>query len=315
MWRRYFLVFICVLFISALFLTPARAAPVPADGCGDTYVIQRGDYLAKIARMCGTSVASILSLNPQIFNPNVIYTGNILRLTPNAPVTYWAPYPYNYYPYYAPVPETNFGSNKVSLSTTWAVEGTLVTVYVNGFPPNAEIDYRVGEYGKDYAIAYDGYTDAYGTAIQTVAMPPDADLGEYWAVRVLTTGSANVVDVYSPLIYIGGTYQPVSPIDPYQPYAGSASVTLSKTSVGDGGSITVYVSGFPANAEIDYRLGKRGQPYSVVYDGVIAADGTASQNVTIPAGTNAGEHWVVLVMTTSQAQIVEVSSSLIYISD
>lgn len=321
MQKKVVFIAIIALLVAGFVLTPVLAAAPPAatsaDGCGDTYVIQPGDYLDKIARRCGTTVASILSLNPQIFNPNVIYTGNILRLTDNAPVTYVSPYPYNYYPYYsnAPYGNVNYGSNKVSLSTTWAREGDVVTVFVNGFPPNAEIDYRVGEYGEAYVIAYDGNIDAYGTASQTVAIPPGADAGEYWVVRVMTTSQADVVDVNSPLIYISGDYQSYTPYYPNQPYAGSGRVTLSKTSASDGDSITVYVSGFPANAEIDYRLGKRGESYSVVYDGKIAADGTASQNVTIPPGTNAGEHWVVWVMTTSQADIVEVSSPLIYITD
>jgi spore coat assembly protein SafA len=48
--------------------------------CTDPYTVQRGDYLASIARNCGTSVQALLAANPTIRNPNLIFPGQVLRL-------------------------------------------------------------------------------------------------------------------------------------------------------------------------------------------------------------------------------------------
>ena len=53
--------------------------PPPAPG-GQTYYVQRGDTLRKIAAKFSTTVEGILRVNPQITNPNVIYTGQAITL-------------------------------------------------------------------------------------------------------------------------------------------------------------------------------------------------------------------------------------------
>ena len=45
-----------------------------------TYVVQPGDTLFIIAQRFNTTVNIILSLNPQITNPNLIYPGQIIRI-------------------------------------------------------------------------------------------------------------------------------------------------------------------------------------------------------------------------------------------
>lgn len=54
--------------------------PPPPPPPGATYVVQRGDTLSSIARRFGTTVQSILALNPQITNPNVIFPGQVIRI-------------------------------------------------------------------------------------------------------------------------------------------------------------------------------------------------------------------------------------------
>ncbi|MEO5886161.1 MAG: LysM peptidoglycan-binding domain-containing protein, partial [Anaerolineales bacterium] len=51
----------------------------PAPG-GQTYYVQRGDTLRKIAAKFSTTVEAILRVNPQITNPNVIYSGQAIKL-------------------------------------------------------------------------------------------------------------------------------------------------------------------------------------------------------------------------------------------
>lgn len=92
-------------------------------------------------------------------------------------------------------------------------------------------------------------------------------------------------------------------------------VSLSTTRAQAGSSITVYVRGFPANSEIDIRLGQQGQAYSVVYDARVGSNGTTIEVVTLPAQANNGEYWVIEVRTTNLSAVVTASSHTIYISE
>lgn len=91
-------------------------------------------------------------------------------------------------------------------------------------------------------------------------------------------------------------------------------VTLSSTSVKAGGTVEVKVYSFPANASIDFRVGKQNAAYSTVYDGKTDATGYAAATVTIPSTAATGEKWVVTVLTTELAQGVSMTSSVITIA-
>lgn len=58
--------------------------PLPT---GDTYIVQRGDTLRKIADRFGVSLTDLIAANPQIPNPNRIFVGQSISL-PLAPSTY-----------------------------------------------------------------------------------------------------------------------------------------------------------------------------------------------------------------------------------
>jgi LysM repeat protein len=92
---------------------------------------------------------------------------------------------------------------------------------------------------------------------------------------------------------------------------GSAQVSLSSTSLRPGDSVDVTVKGFPANAEIDFRLGVSGQKFSVVLDGKTNDKGEASGKLTIPTTAKAGEKWVVQVLTTAMTNGKDVTSAVI----
>lgn len=67
--------------------TPPPYTPPPSYGYGGTYVVQYGDTLRIIAARYGTTVSDILAVNPQIWNPNLIYVGQVICL-PARPVYY-----------------------------------------------------------------------------------------------------------------------------------------------------------------------------------------------------------------------------------
>ena len=60
--------------------SPSQPGNYPPPATGSTYVIRVGDTLAKIANRYGTTVSAILAVNPQIYNPNVIYVGQVINL-------------------------------------------------------------------------------------------------------------------------------------------------------------------------------------------------------------------------------------------
>lgn len=65
-----------------------RSVPVQANsGCPATYIVQRGDWLAAIARRYNTTVYELVQLNPKLYwRPDVIYPGEKLCVPSNTPI-------------------------------------------------------------------------------------------------------------------------------------------------------------------------------------------------------------------------------------
>ena len=60
---------------------PTGYASVPVSyQTYNTYVVQWGDTLGKIAARTGVSVSQILAVNPQIYNASLIYAGQVINL-------------------------------------------------------------------------------------------------------------------------------------------------------------------------------------------------------------------------------------------
>ncbi|MBN1371725.1 MAG: LysM peptidoglycan-binding domain-containing protein [Anaerolineaceae bacterium] len=93
------------------------------------------------------------------------------------------------------------------------------------------------------------------------------------------------------------------------------SITLSTRTAKVGAQVEVKVTGFPANKDVDFRLGKEGSAYSVAVDAKTDANGAATVKVTIPNSANVNEKWVVKVLTTELAKVVEITSPTITISN
>lgn len=245
---------VVALLIAGQFITPAAAAsstaPALASTCGDTYTVQKGDYLTWIANYCGVSYSSILAYNSQITNPNRIYPGQVLRLTGST----------------TPTPATG-GTYVVKRGDTLAIIAWRFSTTVSAL-------LLVNPKITNPSLIYTG---------QVINLPSGSTTGT-------TTGTT------------GGTTTGTT-----------ARVTVSSTSVAAGGTVTVTASGFPAGAEIDYRIGRQGETYSAVVDGKLNASGGASATVTIPSSAVSGAKWVVVVMTTSLAKDVSVTSAAITI--
>lgn len=91
------------LFIIAvlLFTSFAFTSDVKAWGyCSSTYVVQRGDWMAKIARHCGVTLSDLYAANPSV--GYYIYPGQVLYIPGgySEPVYYCGPSYSPYYGYY-----------------------------------------------------------------------------------------------------------------------------------------------------------------------------------------------------------------------
>ncbi len=63
-----------------VYATSTTPPPPPPPPSGQTYYVQKGDTLRKIATRFNTSVDAILQVNTNITNPNLIYVGQAIKL-------------------------------------------------------------------------------------------------------------------------------------------------------------------------------------------------------------------------------------------
>ena len=49
-----------------------------------TYVVRSGDTLIKIAQQFNTTPQRLLAINPQVTNPNLLITGQIINIPPKS---------------------------------------------------------------------------------------------------------------------------------------------------------------------------------------------------------------------------------------
>jgi LysM repeat protein len=80
---------------------------------GGTYVVQWGDTLGKISARTGVSVGNLLAVNPQIWNPSLIYAGQVINLPTGVGVPYYPPQPQPDYNDDDPFPDS-FSSLKIA---------------------------------------------------------------------------------------------------------------------------------------------------------------------------------------------------------
>lgn len=66
---------------------PTGYTPPSQPSTYKTYTVQWGDTLGKIATRSGTSLSALLAVNPQIYNPSLIYVGQVINLPSGVSVT------------------------------------------------------------------------------------------------------------------------------------------------------------------------------------------------------------------------------------
>ena len=81
--KRFIQLGLILVILAASFATTASAQAWSA--CGSTYVVQQGDWLAKIARNCGVSLADLYAVNSWARYYYYIYPGQVLVIPGGGP--------------------------------------------------------------------------------------------------------------------------------------------------------------------------------------------------------------------------------------
>jgi spore coat assembly protein SafA len=407
-----------VIIVAALLTTGLGAGVTPVEAqttlCGSTYVAQSGDYLIKIAGLCGVTYASLLAANPQIANPGLIYPNQVINI-PNGgtvgsgttggttgssggtPVTGGSTYvvkpgdsmflianrfgvtlssvifanpqvtnPSLIYPGMTiNLPQGVQQVPSLSITPTIGVIGTNVTLTAAGFSANTSVVVSFGRVGGAFSQLDTTTTNASGALSKQYIIPNSTSIvtqnGQY-VFRVARADNASVSADSNPITLTGvGTGTPgtgisfyvvkagdtvskiaaaygttVSAIVAINPAIGSnfiiypgqyiliptsgnispsgVYVTVSPATAHAGGTIQVNAGNFPANANVDVRIGKQGQAFSAAVDSVSNAQGLVTAQINVPSSAVIGEQWVVTILTTELVNGVQGTSLPIIIN-
>lgn len=121
------------------------SGPVNAPTYG-TYTVRWGDTLGKIAARTGTSVQSILDVNPQIWNASLIYTGQVINL-PSGVSAPPPPPPYNpppSHPNYPAPPSDSLSTLKIDYKNGMYIRSEPGGAIISGALDRDTLYYKPG---------------------------------------------------------------------------------------------------------------------------------------------------------------------------
>lgn len=223
-----------LFFIVSLLSVSVVTKPVSADSsCGSTYTVQRGDYLAKIARLCNTTVADLLLANPNIKDRNIIYTGQVLKIPsgtqPDAGIggSVYMVKPGDTLNEIArlfkvslqdilkvnpsitnpnrieaglqiKLPEGAARVRTAGIDPRTGKAGDRVTLAVTGFAANTDVEIRFGLSESDNSVVGTLKTDAKGAILQTVNIPTSVQQGKSYIFVVQVKASPSEKAISNP---------------------------------------------------------------------------------------------------------------------
>ncbi|MEJ2301908.1 MAG: LysM peptidoglycan-binding domain-containing protein [Anaerolineales bacterium] len=163
------------------------------------YIVKQGDNLSTIASDLGTSLNTLVQLNPQISNLSLIYPGQRINLPAGIiPVTGTQPL--------------------LEVNPLNGPAGSQVMVSGSGFPENTNLNLAVGPQSASPVITTTATTDAHGNFIDYVAIPNDAQDGSLWVITAATQTSGGPS--------AGTQFQVAAPV-PNAPYTVKSGDTLN----------------------------------------------------------------------------------------
>lgn len=377
--KRIFIALLMVVLLSSAFGVRTVAAE---STCGDKYIVQRGDYLVKIANKCGITVSAILAANPSIKTPSLIYPGQVLIMPKEGqtiPITGGAIYivkPGDTLSGIAALFKVTLtdmlkanpsitNANRITsgqqiklpegaaqvltagITPVKAKPGDTLTLAATGFNASVNVEIRFGLTKDQTEVIGNTTTDSNGAILQKVTVPSTAQSGKTYVfvvkVKDATTQAVSNTLTISPTaeatsytVVRGDTLRKIAnkfkttvaaivaanPAikDPNLIYPGqvfkipsgqsAAAVATIPVSGSPGSKIIVVADGFPASQNVDIRLGIQGGSPAVIKDGRIDSSGYLRVDLTLPTSAKAGEKWVVTVITTDLAKVVQATSAV-----
>lgn len=221
------------------------------------YITQPGDTLNQIAAEFGRTVASILSANPQITNPNQLGIGEKI-IIPGQEET-------------------------IIISPISGTPLSLIQVAGFGFQPNSRVTLGLTRNSVIYSIEGTVPTDIYGIIQDEYIIPSASRPGDNWSV-VAIKSNANVSEVFAKSndFTVSSSQAPLQPFITIWPPAGTPGTALS-----------IVGNNFPSNAEIRYSSGLlNSTPYFTTTTWT-EINGTFAADLIIPMSAEGGEIWVV----------------------
>ena len=325
-----------MLLILILFNVPdlSRVREVDAEGpCGDTYIVLPDDTIESIANLCGTTVDAILQVNPEITNPDNLYTGQIIRI---------------------PAIEAIF-ETIIAIGPTCGYPGQSVSILGSGYPSNTSVEIKLSQQGGSTFSVGTTNSDELGMIDTSVILPNSAQAGTVWFVsgeaqvsNALFTSDSNLYNVIpevgnpndattyviqegdtlpriaakfnrdfesliqtNPQISEAGQLRPgeVINIPPQEP--GTPITTLTPICGPVESEILINGSGFPPLTTINLSMG----PYLVEYQPASSTTSSPSRTfqdrLIIPTTAQVGENWVVIASSEGFSSVRSTSNIFI----
>jgi LysM repeat protein len=221
------------------------------------YIAKPGDTLNKIAAEFSRSVASILSVNPQITNPNQLAIGEKIIIP---------------------------GQNEtIIISPISGPPLTLIQVAGFGFPPNSSVTLGLTRDSIIYSIEGAIPTDVNGILQEEYLIPTGTQPGDKWSVVAIKSDETGG-EVFAK----SNDFTVSSPQAPLQP-----NITLWPPAGPPGTLLSIVGNNFPSNTEIRYSFGELdSSPYFTTTTWT-EINGTFAADLIIPISAESGEIWVV----------------------
>jgi LysM repeat protein len=140
---------------------PNSSTGIPNTG-GQVYIIQSGDTLSSIATEFNVSLVALELANPQVSNPDLIYTGEQINIPTGLPST--------------------GGQPIIEISPLSGPAGTQVSVNGSAFDQATDIGVTVSMQGASATSTITTTVDDSGNFSTEVAIPSDAQPGSIWKI-------------------------------------------------------------------------------------------------------------------------------------
>ena len=218
------------------------------------YVTKPGDTLNQIAAEYNRTVASILTVNPQISNPNQLEIGEKI-IIPGQRET-------------------------IIISPISGPPFTQIQVGGLGFPPMSSVILGLARDAVLFSIEGPVPTNVNGL-FTTEYLIPSSQPGDKWTVVALesdTTGGE--------VIARSNVFTITSPQPPLQP-----SISLWPPEGPPGTSLSIVGSNFPSYVEVRYSFGESGATPFLVDTTWTEINGTFALDLIIPLSAEVGESW------------------------